>query len=132
MERYPVVDSMAGIGILAGFSSSTTSTIAAGSAVAAFLLVLAPARWSQPDSKAAKETDRRRALLLPVALLVAGYVVFLLSRTGGPLCDPDSLWQGHAVWHLVAGTGLAVYGVRIDRAAPSAPRSLGPGPTSAD
>ena len=113
----------AGIGILAGFLPSTTSMIAAGAAVAAFLLVLAPARWSQPDSRAAMETDRRRALLLPVALLAVGYVVFWLSRTGGPLCDPDSLLQGHAVWHLFVGAGLAVYGVRIGRAAPSAPRS---------
>jgi hypothetical protein len=32
------------------------------------------------------------------------------SRTGGFLCDPDSLLQGHAVWHLLcAGTTGSIY-----------------------
>ncbi len=122
----------AGIATVTWFFPSTTSTITAGEAVAALLLILAPARWSHPDSSAAKEIDRRRALLLPIALVATGFIVFQLSRTGGPLCDPDSLLQGHAVWHLLAGTGLAVYGVRIGRTAPSSSRSFEPETNSPD
>ena len=29
-------------------------------------------------------------------------VFWALSFTGAPLCDPNSLLQGHALWHLLA------------------------------
>ena len=32
----------------------------------------------------------------------AGFAFWILSGTGGPLCDPLSAFQGHAVWHLLA------------------------------
>ncbi len=43
-----------------------------------------------------------------VALLLvsAGIVTTALSRTDGPLCAPDSVWQGHAAWHLLGAAGL--------------------------
>jgi len=48
-------------------------------------------------------TRRFRPWLL-WALVIFGIaiVVLALSATGRPLCDPDSLLQGHAVWHLLA------------------------------
>ncbi len=110
-----------GIAAVSWISPAITLTIAAGAAAAAVILVLAPARRSKPDSNRAIDNDRRRSLLLPIALMAAGFIVFQLSRTDGPLCDPDSLLQGHAVWHVLAGAGLAAYGVRISRDAPSGP-----------
>jgi hypothetical protein len=47
-------------------------------------------------------------LLTAVALLAVGALIGTLSRAGGPLCDPDSLWQGHAVWHVLASAALVV------------------------
>lgn len=41
--------------------------------------------------------------------LLTGVVVFTLSRTGGPLCQPDSLLQGHGLWHLLTATALALW-----------------------
>ncbi len=41
---------------------------------------------------------------LPITLFIAGAILTALSRTGGPLCSPDSLAQGHAAWH---GLGAA-------------------------
>jgi hypothetical protein len=32
----------------------------------------------------------------------AAFALWLPSRTGGPLCDPHSLLQGHAAWHLLS------------------------------
>lgn len=49
----------------------------------------------------------RRRSLPGLGLLGAGLLVYAFSRTGGPLCSPDSLVQGHAVWHLLAAAGLA-------------------------
>jgi hypothetical protein len=45
--------------------------------------------------------DREWWWLLGVGLSFgAGLGVWLPSRTGGPWCKPDSIWQGHAAWHL--------------------------------
>lgn len=36
----------------------------------------------------------------------AGNVVWLLSRDGAPWCNPDSLLQGHALWHLTSAAAV--------------------------
>ena len=48
----------------------------------------------------------RAHLVLGGVLLVAARTAFALSRTGGPLCRPDSVLQGHALWHLLAAAGI--------------------------
>jgi hypothetical protein len=48
----------------------------------------------------------------PTAGLVAGaaaIVVNLLTRTGAPLCSPSSLLQGHAAWHVLTATAIALW-----------------------
>ncbi|WP_344066495.1 ceramidase domain-containing protein [Microbacterium pumilum] len=38
-----------------------------------------------------------------------GIVFWLLSQTGGPLCDPVSVWQPHAIaWHPLAGVAAVL------------------------
>jgi hypothetical protein len=54
---------------------------------------------------------RSRAAIYAVAILGIGALIGTLSRTGWPLCDPDSLIQGHAVWHVLAAVALAVWGI---------------------
>lgn len=44
-----------------------------------------------------------------LALLALAVVLFVLGRSGGPLCDPDSLVQGHALWHVLSASALAAY-----------------------
>jgi hypothetical protein len=39
--------------------------------------------------------------------LAVGAAANALGRSGGPLCDPDSLLQGHALWHLLTAAALA-------------------------
>ena len=50
----------------------------------------------------------RRPPVLAAAIFSSGVVVWFFSRTGGALCDPDSLIQGHAVWHVVAAVAVGV------------------------
>lgn len=50
-----------------------------------------------------------RSAVAGLGLLLLGAAVMLLSRTGGPLCVPDSLVQGHAVWHVLAAAGVGLY-----------------------
>lgn len=69
----------------------------AGAAAVAVLLTLARAR-SHPEA--------RRRIGVAVGLLAVGAAVGTLSRAGGPLCDPESVWQGHAAWHVLASAAL--------------------------
>lgn len=56
---------------------------------------------------------RRRSLPRPPALalaaMAAGAVLNLLTRTGAPLCRPDSYLQGHAGWHVLTAVALALW-----------------------
>ena len=36
-----------------------------------------------------------------VGSIAVAFVVWNLSKNGAPLCDPHSLLQGHAAWHLL-------------------------------
>ncbi|MDT0164178.1 hypothetical protein Q9R32_01240 [Actinotalea sp. AC32] len=51
---------------------------------------------------------QRRRVAAAIALLAVGGTLGTLSRAGWPLCDPSSPLQGHAVWHVLAATALAV------------------------
>ena len=46
-----------------------------------------------------------------------GFIIWILSVTGAPLCDPYSLFQGHAVWHFFSGLApfLIVKYVRTEK-----------------
>jgi hypothetical protein len=48
----------------------------------------------------------RRSILTSMAILGVGALVGTLTRSGAPLCRPDSLFQGHAVWHVLAALAL--------------------------
>jgi hypothetical protein len=72
-------------------------------AVAAFLLELRirQTRNLQADG---------RWLAAGGGLFLLAFAVWLPSRNGGSLCNPDSLLQGHALWHLLcAGATLSLY-----------------------
>lgn len=64
----------------------------------------------------------------PAARWYAGAVIamalaigfFVLGRTGGPICDSKSLFQGHALWHVLSAIGVAAYFV-----ATAGPREAG-------
>ncbi|HEX6219617.1 MAG TPA: hypothetical protein VF115_00840 [Acidimicrobiia bacterium] len=47
-----------------------------------------------------------RHLLGPLLLLATVAVIGRLGATGNPLCDADSIWQPHGLWHL--GSAAAV------------------------
>ena len=44
--------------------------------------------------------------LMPLGLLAVVAVLGRLGSTGGPLCDPGSIWQLHGLWHV--GSAVAV------------------------
>lgn len=59
-----------------------------------------------------RSPQRRRLRLATVGLLGIGALIGRLSDEG-IWCDPDSLLQGHALWHLAAAAALTIWGVEI-------------------
>lgn len=53
---------------------------------------------------------RARKVWTGLGTLGVGAALYALSRTGGPLCRPDSLFQGHGLWHILAAAALATIG----------------------
>jgi hypothetical protein len=51
--------------------------------------------------------DRSIATLGPLTLLVAVAIIGRLGATGGPLCNPESVWQPHGLWHIGAAAAVA-------------------------
>lgn len=59
---------------------------------------------------------RRRSRILLAAAAgagLAGATALSLSRSGGPLCRPDSLLQGHAVWHGCSAVALLCWAMAV-------------------
>jgi len=79
----------------------------------AVLSVLGPELGFYRYRLPAQAQGRRSGLLVAITLLATGAIVMLLSRTGAPLCFPDTMVQGHAVWHLLAAAGLGIYAVSV-------------------
>jgi len=44
----------------------------------------------------------RTWLVAAVGLFAVALAIWSMSDSGRPWCVPDSLWQGHAVWHLLS------------------------------
>lgn len=42
------------------------------------------------------------------ACWTAALVAYVTGRTGSRLCQPESLWQPHAAWHVLSALGLGI------------------------
>jgi hypothetical protein len=77
---------------------------ALGGLILAIILVEAFAHWRRRPFPI-----RTGWLVAALACFVAAYAVNMADEAG-PLCAPDSLWQWHAVWHLLtAASTLLLY-----------------------
>ena len=109
LQKFSGWPAAALIGVLLGLAPGAADGLAALAAVATIAAVL----WRQ-------RTGRTFAAL---AVLGLGAAVGRLSATGGPWCDPDTLLQGHAFWHLAAATSpLLLYGILKTKTGRETPR----------
>jgi Ceramidase len=64
-------------------------------------------------SPAGRATANSRRWIVGLAVLAIGALLNALGRTDAPLCDPDSVVQLHAVWHVLTAFVLWLYGTAV-------------------
>ena len=72
----------------------------AGNAVFALLLLAGLVMEIVLRTRGSNRLDLRWGFASVATLLVA-FAIWNTGKDGGPLCDPHSLLQPHAVWHLL-------------------------------
>jgi hypothetical protein len=72
--------------------------IFAGIGVLALFSQIAVATWGRHIQT---DTWGKVSFGVGTGLFVTAFVIWILSRTGAPLCSPDAAIQGHAIWHLL-------------------------------
>ena len=95
-----------GVGSLAyhGPQPGWADFVHAASVVCLVGVVVAQTAWL-----GVRSTTRRVALAAWKAAggwMVLGLTAYTAGRTGSWLCDPGSLWQPHAAWHVLSALGL--------------------------
>ena len=92
------------LGLLTWFAQGSGTVVFAVLAVVAVVTQIV-ILWKRPGG-----IDRNLLpwLLAGLISFAVAIVIWALSFTGAPLCDPNSLLQGHAVWHLLAMARHAV------------------------
>ena len=60
------------------------------------------------DRPALPFTRDRRWLFAYLATSVVAFAIWSVSHAGGVLCDPESLVQGHAAWHVLNAIAFAL------------------------
>jgi hypothetical protein len=64
-------------------------------------------------SPTGRDVGYGRLWIIGAAALAVGALLNALGRTDAPLCDPDSLVQLHAVWHVLTAFVLWLYGTSV-------------------
>jgi hypothetical protein len=96
VERFTKLPALLLIGALFAVAPALADPIAVAAAIVAVVSVL---------------RGRDHAAVPPLLLLGAVAVFGRLGATGGPLCDPNSLFQPHGVWHLGAAVAVAWWAI---------------------
>jgi hypothetical protein len=104
-ELAGTVLAVIGLGAVFGVRPHGSTTAATGAGVTAAGLELAVLATSTGREDPRLRRARRRA----AGFLGAAAAVNLLSRTGGPLCRPNALVQGHGVWHILTAAALRAW-----------------------
>ena len=101
--------SLAAFGALLALVPASVNVVYGVVGTAAGLTEVLEVRRELPLLRTEGASARRLARLGALAALVLGATAFFAGRTGGPLCDPESPMQWHAVWHALSAAAMALY-----------------------
>jgi len=102
----------AGLAVLGAVIAVFPGTVQAFSgllAVTAGATEVVEYRHEVPALRREGVTARRLARLSVLAVLGLASAAFLVGRTDAWLCNPDSTFQWHAIWHLLSAAAMALY-----------------------
>jgi hypothetical protein len=94
-----------GLAAIHGASDPFAGTLAAGAVVGEIATVSGDRR----TRSSAGPRSRTVARGVGLAAIAFGGVAFLLGQTGSPLCRPESVFQWHALWHVLVAVSLVAY-----------------------
>lgn len=103
VESFTKLPALLVIGVVFAVAPVLADPIAVAAAIVAVVSVL-------------RRSDR--AAVPPLLLLGAVATFGRLGATGGPLCDPGSVFQPHGVWHLGAAVAVAWWAIGVPARAP--------------
>jgi len=107
-----------------GLLDDTVRTILTGLALlAAVALEVLVFRRDLRPATAPRERRARRAFLVGVPLVLAlALTSYVLGRTGSPVCDDDSVFQFHGLWHVLTSLVFGLWWwLALDRSADREP-----------
>jgi hypothetical protein len=107
MATYAV--SLAGVGAVLAWVPFATDALSGVLGVAAGAGEIVEYRHELPIIRAEGLTARRAARLGVLVALALGATAFFVGRTDGWLCSPGSVFQWHAVWHVLAAAAMGLY-----------------------
>ncbi len=107
MKAY--ASSLAPLGLVLALLPAATDVLSGLLAAAAGAGEIAWYRRELPLIKGEGFSPRRLARLGVVVVLALGVTAFVAGRSGAPLCNPQSVFQWHAVWHVLAALAMALY-----------------------
>ncbi|HEU4527192.1 MAG TPA: ceramidase domain-containing protein [Actinomycetota bacterium] len=113
---------LAALGAVIALWPGTVQGLSGVLAVAAGATEVVEYRHEMPGLRREGFSARRLARLSVLAVLGLASAAFLVGRTDAWLCNPDSTFQWHAIWHALsaAAMGLYAYGAIEPHPAPPA------------
>ncbi len=97
------------VGLLLGVAPLSTYGVYALLGVGVGASELAEHRHELLVIRAERLSARRLARIGVLVALALAATAFFVGRTGAPLCNPESSFQWHAAWHVLAAAAMGLY-----------------------
>jgi hypothetical protein len=104
------VAALAAVGILLAHRPRSGPVVGG---VGAVVLVMSEIELWRRGRRPAPHPRSKALLKVAAGAGVAGVTALAMSRSGGPWCRPDSLLQGHAVWHACSAMALLCWAMAV-------------------
>jgi hypothetical protein len=99
-ETWTRIPGLVALGVLFAALPAVADPVAVLITIAALILIL--------------RDDRSPSTIAPLGLLGAAAILGRLGATGGPFCDPGSLFQLHGVWHIAAAGAVTWWALAVE------------------
>jgi Ceramidase len=100
---------LAALAVVVAVWPGTVQALSAVLALTAGATEVAEYRHEVPALRREGLTARRLARLSVLAVLGLASLAFLVGRTDAWLCNPESTFQWHAIWHVLSAAAMALY-----------------------